>query len=202
MTWTTSGKVASTAIAVAVVGLVGFSARDLAAAGQCCGGACAKQQQPSQGAQGMRGMSDMPGMRGMPGMADAQRDMQDFHRLLANREKIRREVVNLSNGIDTVTRSDDAEVGRVLKTHVAAMAKRIEDGRAIHARDPLFAEVFRNAKHIAVKVEQLADGVHVVETSSDPYTVTLLQEHADVVNLFLERGMSEMHRDHPAPKRP
>jgi hypothetical protein len=150
----------------------------------------------------MRGMSNMPGMQSKPDMADAQADMQVFHRLLANREKIQREVVNLSNGIDTVTRSDDPEIAGILKTHVAAMATRIQDGRAIHARDPLFAELFRNAKHVAVKVEPLANGVHVVETSDDRYTVTLLQQHAGVVNLFIERGMSEMHRDHPVAKQP
>jgi hypothetical protein len=153
----------------------------------------------------MRGMQGMPGMGGMqemPDMGDAQGDMQVFHRLLANREKIRREAANLPNGIDTVTRSDDAEVARILKTHVAAMVKRLEDGRPIHEGDPFFAEVFRNAAHISVKVEPLADGVHVIETSDDPYTVKLLQEHAGIVNLFLERGMSEMHRDHPVPARP
>jgi hypothetical protein len=187
------------ALALAAVGFVGLAARGLDAAGQCGCGACAKQEQAAPGAQGMRGMS---GMQGMPGMAGAQGDMQLFHRLLASRDQIRREVVNLSNGIDTVTRSDNTEVAGVLKTHVAAMVKRVEDGRAIHARDPLFAELFRQAKHIAVKVEELPDGVHVVETSDDPYTVTLLHQHADVVNLFIERGMSEMHRDHPVQKQP
>jgi hypothetical protein len=139
-------------------------------------------------------------MQGMkPGM---QGDMQRLHQLLANRDKIQREVRNLPNGIDTVTRSSDAGVAQTLKTHVASMVRRLEDGRPIRMRDPLFAEIFRNAEHISVKVEPLEDGVRVIETSDDPFTVKLLQAHADVVNLFIERGMSEMHRNHAVPAKP
>ena len=129
-------------------------------------------------------------------------DMQLFHYLLTNRDKITREVKHLPNGIDTITRSEDAEVAAKLKAHVASMLKRIEEGRPIHARDPLFAELFRNAKHVAAKMELLPDGVRVVETSDDEHTVALLHEHGRVVNLFLQNGMSEMHRDHPVPKPP
>jgi hypothetical protein len=127
-------------------------------------------------------------------------DMELFHYLLANRDKITREVTNLPNGIDTMTRSGDPEVAAKLKAHVASMLKRMEEGRPIHARDPLFAELFRNAKKVTVKYEPFAEGVHVVETSEDDYTVKLLHEHGRVVSLFIKNGMQEMHRDHPVPR--
>jgi hypothetical protein len=139
----------------------------------------------------------------MAGMdAAASQDMRVLHQLLSNGDKIQRQVQHLPNGIHTVTRSDDPAVAEMLRSHVAAMARRIADGRPIAAHDPLFAELFRNARNIRVSVEPLANGIHVIETSDDPYTVKLLQEHAGVVDLFIARGMSEMHREHAAPKRP
>jgi hypothetical protein len=152
-----------------------------------------------QAKQGMAGMRGMHGTQGMPAMQGMQNDMQVFHQLLANRDKIRREVTNLANGIESVTRSTDPAVAALLKTHVPAMVNRLEDGRPVHQRDPLFAEIFRHAQQIKVTVEPLEDGVLVVETADDPYVARLIQEHAGVVNLFLERGMSEMHRDHALP---
>jgi hypothetical protein len=143
------------------------------------------------------------GIAGTAAPASAQmhrEDMQLFHYLLANRDKITREVKNLPNGIDTVTRSDDPEVAARLKAHVASMLKRMEEGRPIHARDPLFAELFRNAKKVTVSLQPFLEGVHVVETSDDEYTVRLLHEHGRVVNLFIKNGMREMHRDHPVPR--
>lgn len=150
------------------------------------------------------GSSDQSGRRGQMMMGDASHhaDMQVFHYLLENRGKITRTVTNLPRGIDTVTTSEDAEVAAKLKGHVASMAKRMDEGRPIHARDPFFAELFRHAKAVTIKVEPLPTGVRVIETSDDEYTVKLLQEHARIVNLFLENGMAEMHRDHPLPPRP
>lgn len=173
--------------AAAALGLV--LTTNLGAAGDCCGASAGDARRCPMHVKG--------GMRGAQ-----QQDMQTLHRLLNDHDKIRRQVMNLPNGIHTVTRSDDAAIVQALTTHVAAMTKRLHEGQPIHARDPLFAEIFRNAHHIKVSVAPLPDGVHVIETSDDPYTVTLLQEHAGVVNLFVERGMSEMHQDHAVPKRP
>jgi hypothetical protein len=148
------------------------------------------------GAQGCTGPSAQGMRQGMPS------DMQVLHQLFMRRDTIQRQVTHLSNGIESVTRSSDPAVAALLKTHVAAMAKRLEDGRPIHLRDPLFAEVFSHARDIKVTVEPITDGVHVIETSDDPYAATLIQQHAGVVNLFIERGMSEMHQNHPVPPQP
>jgi hypothetical protein len=156
----------------------------------------AGEQQCCQRGQGMG-----QGMGGPGGDASHAKDMQVFHYLFANRDKIRRDVTLLPTGIETVTESDDPAVVEQLKGHVAAMIARMEQGRPIHARDPLFAELFRNAKHVSVRVEPLPAGVRVTEVSHDEYTVKLLHEHARVVTLFLENGMREMHRQHPVPPR-
>ena len=139
--------------------------------------------------------------RGMMGDAAHAADMQLFHQLFDHRTEIERRVVAREDGIETVTESKNAEVTRLLQTHVAAMLARVEEGRPIHQRDPLFVELFKNAGRIEARHERTAGGVRVIETSQDPYVVKLLQAHADVVSAFLANGMSEMMKNHPVPPR-
>jgi hypothetical protein len=79
------------------------------------------------------------------------------------------------------------------------MYRRVKDGRPIHARDPLFAEIFRNADRITMKLEKTVKGVKVIETSEDPYVARLIQAHAEVVNNFLKNGRLEMMKNHALP---
>jgi uncharacterized protein len=105
------------------------------------------------------------------------------------------------DGIETVTESKNPEVTRLLQTHVTAMLARVKESRPIHQRDPLFAELFKNADPIEARHELTAGGVRVIETSKDGYLVKLLQAHAEVVSAFLANGMSEMMKNHPVPPR-
>jgi hypothetical protein len=81
------------------------------------------------------------------------------------------------------------------------MLARVSEGRPIHRRDPLFAELFRYADRIKATHEMTRDGVRVIETSEDPYVVKLLQAHAEVVSAFIANGRSEMMKNHPLPPR-
>ncbi len=143
-----------------------------------------------------------PGFRGgRGGGPDSQffADRDDFHFLLENHDKIRREVKNITGGVETLTESDDPEVAARLKKHVAAMYRRVEKGQPIRMRDPLFREIFRHADKIEMKFEKTAKGVRVTETSKDPYVASLIQEHAKVVSGFVKHGFDEAHRNHPLP---
>ena len=153
----------------------------------------------AQGAPGCPGM--MKGCQGMMGDPAHAADMQLFHQLFDHRTEIQREVVLRADGIETVTRSTNPEVTKLLQTHVAAMLARVKDARPIHQRDPLFAELFRYADRIEARQELTADGVRVVETSQDPYVVKLLQAHAAAVSGFIANGRSEMMKNHPLPAR-
>ncbi len=126
-------------------------------------------------------------------------DMELFHFLLDNRKEITRKVTNLPNGIETLTESDNPKVVEKLQAHVESMYKRVEEKRPIHARDPLFAEIFRNADKIKMKLEKTKKGVKVIETSEDAYTAKLIQAHAEVVNLFIKNGRAEMMKNHALP---
>lgn len=130
----------------------------------------------------------------------ADRDV--FHFLLDNREDVRRTVKTLEKGVETVTESDKPAVAKKIQEHVAAMHKRVKDGRGIHLRDPLFAEVFRHYDKITMAVEKTEKGVRVTETSDDPYVASLIQAHAAVVTKFIEDGHAEVRKNHPLPEKP
>ncbi len=144
----------------------------------------------------------MGGMRGGMAMdATAQADMQVFHQLVDNRDKITRTVTPRPDGIESVTESDDPAIAKLIQTHVEAMAARVKEARPIHQRDPLFVEVFKHADKIAVKMEPTPKGLKVIETSTDAYVVKLIQAHADVVSLFLKNGREEMMKNHAVPEK-
>ena len=104
-----------------------------------------------------------------------------------------------ADGVETLTESDKPEIAAKIQEHVAAMYRRVEEGRPIHMRDPLFAEVFRHAGQIELKFDKTEKGVKVVETSKDPYVVKLIQAHAEVVNLFVKNGFEEPPKNHAVP---
>jgi hypothetical protein len=123
-------------------------------------------------------------------------DMMGIHFLFAHRDAIRRSVTEIPGGVRTVTESDDPTVAAQLQEHVEAMYARLQESRPIHARDPLFAALFRNADKIDVRIEKTAKGLRVTETSADPDVVKLVRKHADVVSRFIANGMPEMMKSH------
>ncbi len=166
-----------------------------------------KMGQGMRGMKGMHGMQGMkgrmgggPGMMGMAGDARFQADRQMFHFLLNNRKKIQRDVKILDNGVETVTESDDPKVAAVIQKHVASMYERLEKGQPVRMGDPLFRALFQSAGKVKMTVEKTEKGVHVTETSDDPYVAKLIQAHANVVSLFVKRGFDEARKPHPLPK--
>ena len=82
----------------------------------------------------------------------ADRDV--FHFLLTNRADITRTVKETKTGVETVTESNKPEVAKKIQEHVTAMHARVKEGKGIHYRDPLFAEVFKYYDKIVMKVEK------------------------------------------------
>lgn len=170
----------------------------------CCEGCLFKSQQgPPFG----RGRGGPPFGRGRGGFGfgrqdpQFQKDRATFHFLLAHRDKIHRTVKNIANGVETVTESDTPAIAAKIQEHVHWMHKRVQNVRPIHMRDPLFYEVFRNAKKISMKVQNTKKGAKVRETSNDPYVVKLIQAHARVVSRFIKNGHIEAMKNHAVPKK-
>jgi hypothetical protein len=129
-------------------------------------------------------------------------DRAAFQFLLENRKTIRRTVKNIDEGVETITESDKPDIAGKIQEHVAAMHRRVKDGKGIHLRDPLFAEIFRHYDKITMLLEKTDKGVKVTETSNDTYVTKLIQAHAAVVTKFIENGHDEVRKNHPLPGKP
>ena len=112
---------------------------------------------PGAGAKGQHGKQHGRhhggGGRGM-GAADGKL----IHFLFDYRQQIRRTVTNLPNGVETLTESENPEVAKVLQSHVASMDDRMDTGRPIHLRDPLFRALFANRHKVTRTVVNTPKG--------------------------------------------
>lgn len=137
----------------------------------------------------------------MPGMMGAGRDsgsmamMRVVHEMMTNHAKLRRTVTNLPNGVRTVTESDDPAMIQAVQGHVATTGELVRTAHDpnLPMESPVLRGVLRNGDKVTRTVERTANGVIVVETSSDSATVALLQQHAAEVTALVERGMAAMH---------
>lgn len=121
-------------------------------------------------------------------------DMDLVHQLLADHRKIRRTVTRLSDGIRTVTESDDPAVAGRIKAHVASMSQRLEEGREFNIFSRTLPVLFANREKIVSKVEVTDKGVVVTRTSGSAEVVAALQGHAAEVTELVDDGMMAMRR--------
>ena len=67
--------------------------------------------------------------------------------------------------------------------------------------DPPFKEIYEHADKIDMQIEDLENGVLVVETSEDPQVVKLIRQHAHrAVSEFAEQGMQRAMQPTPLPE--
>jgi hypothetical protein len=151
---------------------------------------------------GMMGSGMMgPGMSGPMGVgmqhADASfaDDMRLVHAMLFDHDKIKRTVTNLSDGIRTVTESDDPGVARAIQAHVASMEKRLSDGKIFNLFSPTLPVLFENKDKIKTVVQMTDGGSIVTQTSGDAKLVAALQAHAIEVSELARDGMAAMMRN-------
>jgi hypothetical protein len=127
-------------------------------------------------------------------------DRATIQNLIDNRQHIHRTVEKTPDGIQTHTWSHEKQVSEWIAQHVHSMKDRMEEGKRIRQRDPLFVAAFDHAHLIDdFVVEEEDNGVKVTETSRDPCTVDILHSHSDVVSGFIEHGRYEVRRNHPVP---
>ena len=121
-------------------------------------------------------------------------DMGIVHELLADHNKIKRLVTKLPNGIRTVTESDDPQVAKEIKAHVASMDQRLKDGKVFNVASHTLPTIFANADKIHTEIQQTPSGVVLTQTSNDPVTVAALQAHAGEVSELARDGMPALMR--------
>lgn len=142
---------------------------------------------------GMRG----GGMGGMMGRSDSATlaIMRVVHELVMNHDKLRRTVVNLPNGIRTVTESDDSTMAAMIRSHVVttgALVTKASDPN-LPMSSPALHGILQNGARITRRTEFTPNGVILEETSNDPAIVRQLQTHAAEVTDLVNRGMAAMH---------
>jgi hypothetical protein len=155
-------------------------------------GAMGMHRRMGAGTRGPMGMG-MPGMMNHGSATASEHD--DILALFFSHDRIRRTVTNLADGIRTVTESDDPKVAAAIKTHVADMGRRVEQGRdpGLPIETPALHAIFRNKDKIKSAYEVTDKGVVVVQTSTDRETVAVLQQHAAEVTGLVKGGMAAAH---------
>ena len=135
---------------------------------------------------------NMPGLRGLNATPEESAELAVMFR---NFQTLSREVVDLPNGIRTVTRSSDEEVMKALVSHVFGMIERVEQGNdpQIFIQSPTLDIFFLRGDSIVSEIEVTDEGIVVVQTSDDPELVTALQVHAAEVSDMADRGMLAVH---------
>ena len=135
---------------------------------------------------------NMPGLNGKDTTSD---EVNDLKMLFQNNEGITRSVVLLPNGIKTITESTDETLRDAIVNHVTMMVTRLEEGRnpEVMIQSPTLDDLFAVYQNIETKIEMTETGIAVVQTSSNPKAVELLQTHAGEVSDMAARGMEAIH---------
>jgi hypothetical protein len=141
----------------------------------------------------MTGMG--PGMMGMSHDSQTMAEMGAIHELIVNHDRIKRIVTNLPDGIRTVTESDDPQIAKVIKEHVASMSQRVSEKSdpGLPIESPALHSILRNGDKVRTTVEATEKGAIVIQTSTDPEIVAALQQHASEVNDLVRDGMAAAH---------
>jgi hypothetical protein len=107
-----------------------------------------------------------------------------------------RTVTNLADGIRTVTESNDPQVAKLIRDHVASSRKQVDTGidPGLPIESPALRAIYANYDKIVTTVEATEKGVVVVQTSTDAQVVAALQQHAAEVTEFIKDGMAAMHK--------
>ncbi len=145
------------------------------------------------GADGMgHDMQNMPGLRGANA---SQAETDELAVMFENFDTITREVINLPNGIRTVTRSSNEDVMAVLVSHVVGMVDRVArgDDPQVFIQSPTLDILFANGAEMKSEIEVTEEGIVVVRTSANPDVVAGLHIHAAEVSDMAERGMQAVH---------
>ena len=141
----------------------------------------------------MMGMGS--GMTGMSHDPATMAEMGTIRELIVNHDRIKRSVTNLPDGIWTVTESDDPQIAKLIKDHVASMDQRVsaKSDPGLPIESPALRSILRNGDKVQTTIEMTEKGAIVIQTSTDPETVAALQQHASEVSDLVKGGMAAVH---------
>jgi hypothetical protein len=185
--------------------LMGATGAELPRAGADDTATEAAPDKPASGQAGRgRGMGrGFQGGRGPgAGVGNFQADMRMIHTMFDSRAKIRRSVMMLPDGAESLTETDDEDLAAILKEHVPNMDARVLGNAPLPPMTfhPVFVALIQHADDYSLDYEETDKGVKVTYQSDDPYVVMLVQEHAKLVSRFLQNGHDEIHAEYELPR--
>ena len=134
-------------------------------------------------------------MPGLQGKDTTDREVNDLKEIFQSHEGISRRVSNVQNGIVTTTEAEDETLREAIISHVSMMVTRLQEGRnpEVIIQSPTLDALFEVYDEIDTEIETTELGVKVIQTSSNPRVVRLLQAHAAEVSDMASRGMEAVH---------
>jgi hypothetical protein len=120
----------------------------------------------------------------------------NIHTLLDNHEKITRTVTLTDDGYVAVTESDDPELAKVLRAHIAQMEARLKEGLMVRRWDPAFVEVVAHFDQMETRMEPTGKGLKMTVKGKTPEAVKVAQNHAAIVTEFAHEGWTAHDRTH------
>ena len=122
-------------------------------------------------------------------------EVADLRKIFQQHTEIERRVTNLPNGISTFTASENPAVRAAIVSHVSMKLTRLVKGRnpEVIIQSPTLDALFNLHEEIETEIEVTDTGIDVIQTSSNPEVVKLLQTHAAKVSDMSERGMAAVH---------
>lgn len=134
-------------------------------------------------------------MPGLQGKDTTDQEVNDLKEIFRSHEGISRSVSNLQNGIVTTTEATDEILREAIVSHVSMMVTRLQEGRNpdVIIQSPTLDALFDVYDEIDTEIETTELGVKVIQTSSNPKVVGLLQQHAAEVSDMASRGMEAVH---------
>jgi pectate lyase len=138
---------------------------------------------------------DEVNMPGLQGKDTTEAEVNDLKNIFKNHKKIKREVINIKNGIKTITESKDEKVRQSIIDHVTMMVTRMQEGKnpEVMIQSPTLTKLFDYYQEIDTEIELSDDGIALIQTSKNPKVVELLQKHASEINDMVDRGMQAVH---------
>ena len=154
-----------------------------------------REMKHGQDGHGMTHEHDEVNMPGLEGKDTSATEVNDLKKIFRDHAGITRKVENLPNGIKTITESDDQGLRDAIISHVSMMVTRLQEGRnpEVRIQSQTLDKLFDMYDEIETEIEMTDKGVAIIQTSSNPAVVKLLQTHAAEVSDMAARGMDAVH---------
>ena len=134
---------------------------------------------------------DEVNMPGLQGKDTTDQEVNDLKEIFSSHKGIIRLVSKIENGIVTTTQAENKTLREAIVSHVTMMVTRLQEGKnpEVIIQSPTLDSLFDVYEEIDTEIELIDKGIKVIQTSTNPKVIKLLQKHAAEVSDMSKRGM-------------